>query len=67
MTIILDITINGSIVGQGEGYRVAYARWEAFVNAKDISRNNPTRLVRIHDVDGESVIAEFRNGKQVQP
>jgi hypothetical protein len=44
---LYDVTLNGSIIGQGESFQ------EAKVNARQASLKFPNRLVRVHDLDGE--------------
>lgn len=51
-----DITLVGSLVGDGASVEDAYS------TAKKISLQFPGRLIRVHDVDGETVIAEYRDG-----
>lgn len=63
---IYDITINGSLVAEGKGDTPDRAYWDALKTVEGVSRNNPTRLVRLHSVDGTTVIAEYRNGRMVQ-
>ena len=59
MQPVHDVTINGSLYAWGHG--VADAESAAI----DISKQNPTRLVRVHGVDGIDVVSEWRNGKRV--
>jgi hypothetical protein len=55
--MIYDITLRGSLVG--EGHSLAEARLEA----QRLSLVSfPNRLVRVHDLDGETIIFEYRNG-----
>lgn len=52
-----DITVNGSLIGAA--FEVAVA----VENAMDFSTEDfPGRLIRVHDIDGESVLAEVRDG-----
>lgn len=51
-----DITLTGSIVQAGRTIE------DAHVKAATVSRGFPGRLIRIHGVDGETVIAEYRDG-----
>ena len=53
-----DISLLGSTVQSGSTPE------DAFAKAKTISEGFPGRLVRVHGVDGETVIAEYRDGKQ---
>lgn len=53
---LYDVTLNGSIIGQGESFQ------EAKVAARRASLRFPNRLVRVHDLDGEVIIFECRNG-----
>lgn len=53
---LYDITLGGSIIGQGESFQ------EAKVNARKASLRFPNRLVRVHDLDGETIIFDCRNG-----
>jgi hypothetical protein len=53
---LYDVTLNGSIIGQGESFQ------EAKVNARQASLKFPNRLVRVHDLDGEKIIFECRDG-----
>lgn len=54
-----DISLLGSTVQSGSTPEDAHRK------AETISLGFPGRLVRIHDVDGETVIAEYRDGKQL--
>lgn len=54
-----DITLTGSIVQAGRTVDDAHAK------AATISEGFPGRLIRIHDVDGETVIAEYRDGREL--
>lgn len=56
---LFDITLMGSIIGQGESLQ------EAKENARRLSLTFPNRLVRVHDLDGETVLVEVRNGVTV--
>lgn len=52
-----DITLTGSIVNG------AYTREKALTLAQTMSQTTfQGRLLRVHDVDGETVIAEYRDG-----
>lgn len=53
---LYDVTLNGSIISQGESFQ------EAKVAARRASLRFPNRLVRVHDLDGEIIIFECRNG-----
>lgn len=53
---LYDVTLNGSIIGQGESFQ------EAKIAARRASLRFPNRLVRVHDLDGEVIIFECRNG-----
>jgi hypothetical protein len=53
-----DISLLGSTVQSGRTIEEAHGR------AAAVSQGFPGRLVRIHDVDGVSIIAEYRNGVQ---
>lgn len=54
-----DITVTGSLRDGRSTLESAMDR------AKSMSLNNyPGRLVRVHGLDGVSVVAEFRNGVQ---
>lgn len=53
---LYDVTLNGSIIGQGESFQ------EAKVAARRASLRFPNRPVRVHDLDGEIIIFECRNG-----
>lgn len=51
------ITLLGSLIGEATTLELAHAQ------AEDLSRHSfPRRLVRVHDVDGETVLAEYRDG-----
>lgn len=52
-----DVSLIGSTVQSGHTID------EAYTMAKTISEGFPGRLIRVHDVDGETVLAEFRNGQ----
>lgn len=52
-----DITLTGSIVQAG------YTIEDAHSKAKTVSEGFPGRLIRVHGVDGETVIAEYRDGR----
>lgn len=54
-----DISLLGSTVQSGRTPE------EAFGKAVEVSRGFAGRLVRVHDVDGVSVIAEYRDGQQL--
>lgn len=56
---LFDITLRGSIIGQGESLQ------DAKTTARHLSLTQPGRLVRVHDLDGETVIFECRNGVTV--
>ena len=56
---IHDITINGSLVGEGNGIEQAESE------AARISLAYPGRLVRVHKLCGIDVHGEFRNGEKV--
>jgi hypothetical protein len=52
-----DITLNGSLIGGGR------TPIDAQAEARDLSVHYaPGRLIRVHGVDGETVIAEYRDG-----
>jgi hypothetical protein len=51
-----DITITGSLIDASE-YDI-----DAKIKAACHSLTFAGRIVRVHDVDGETVIAEYRNG-----
>lgn len=51
-----DITLTGSIVQAGRTIEDAHAK------AAVVSQGFPGRLIRVHGVDGETVIAEYRDG-----
>lgn len=51
-----DITITGSLIDSGE------CDGDALIKAAVHSLTFAGRLVRVHGVDGVSVIAEYRNG-----
>lgn len=53
---LYDVTLNGSIIGQGESFQ------EAKIVARRASLRLTNRLVRVHDLDGETIIFECRNG-----
>jgi hypothetical protein len=55
---LYDITLGGSIIGQGESFQ------EAKVNARRLSLapRFKNRQIRVHDLDGETIIFECRNG-----
>ena len=55
---LYDITLGGSIIGQGESFQ------EAKINARRLrlAPGFKNRLVRVHDLDGEVIIFECRNG-----
>lgn len=53
---LYDVTLNGSIIGQGESFQ------EAKIAARRASLKFPNRQVRVHDLDGETIIFECRNG-----
>lgn len=55
-----DISLLGSTVQSGRTID------EARNKAVKVSEGFPGRLVRIHDVDGETVIAEYRDGKALE-
>lgn len=53
-----DITLHGSIIGSGDTLS------DAVTQALDLSTESfPRRLVRVHDVDGETMVVEVRDGK----
>jgi hypothetical protein len=55
-----DITLNGSLLDSRETLS------SAETIAQHMSEfTYPGRLIRIHDVDGVSVLAEYRDGKQL--
>lgn len=56
---LYDITLRGSIIGQGESFQGAK------VAARQASLRFPNRLVRVHDLDGETIIFECRDGVDV--
>lgn len=58
MAAVHDITINGSLYGQGCGL------YDAERNAAIISCENPTRIVRVHATDGIDVVSSWRNGRR---
>ncbi len=51
-----DITLTGSIVQAGRTPQEAYDK------AIEISKGFAGRLIRVHDIDGVEVLAEYRNG-----
>lgn len=56
-----DITLTGSLVNG------AYTQDEALELAKTMSEIAfPGRLLRVHGVDGETVIAEYRDGRALE-
>lgn len=56
-----DITLTGSLLDSGSTIT------EALRLAKLISEfTYPGRLIRVHGVDGETVIAEYRDGKSLE-
>lgn len=55
-----DITLLGSIVQAGRTLDEARDR------AVTVSQGFPGRLIRVHDVDGETVIAEYRDGRALE-
>lgn len=52
-----DISILGSTYFQVPSYALAHE------TARGLSLEKSGRLVRIHDIDGESVLAEYRFGR----
>jgi hypothetical protein len=54
-----DISLLGSTVQSGRTLE------EAFAKAVEVSQGFAGRLVRVHDVDGVSVIAEYRDGEKL--
>jgi hypothetical protein len=54
-----DISLRGSTVQSGRTPE------EAFDKAVEVSRGFAGQLIRVHDVDGMSVLAEYRDGKQL--
>ena len=55
-----DITLMGSLIGEGYGIESAEDA------ARELSRSAFTgRLIRVMDVSGLDVIAEFRNGEKI--
>lgn len=55
-----DITLNGSLIGEGMGILDTEAK------AQIISLHTyPGRLIRVMDGSGLDVIAEFRNGEKL--
>lgn len=55
-----DITLMGSLIGEGYGVE------NAEESARELSRSAFTgRLIRVMDVSGLDVIAEFRNGEKI--
>lgn len=55
-----DITVTGSLVGGADTSELAKRE------AAQVSKVMIGRLVRVHDVDGETVIAEYRDGKALE-
>lgn len=55
-----DITLSGSLIGAG--FEVATAVGEALTQSTE---SYPGRLIRVHGIDGETVLAEVRNGELV--
>ena len=56
-----DITLTGSLLDAGNTVK------EAQRLASLISEvTYPGRLIRVHDVDGATVIAEYRDGKSLE-
>lgn len=53
-----DITLTGSLIDAGNTLD------DAITKAKALSLSFAGRLIRVHNVDGVSVAAEFRNGVQ---
>lgn len=53
---LYDVTLRGSIIGQGESLQ------DAKTTARHLSLTQPGRLVRVHDLDGETIIFECRDG-----
>jgi hypothetical protein len=51
-----DISLLGSTV------QSAWTIEDAHIKAATVSRGFPGRLIRIHGVDGETVIAKYRDG-----
>lgn len=52
-----DVSLIGSTVQSGRTLD------EAYDMAKTISETFAGRLIRVHDVDGQTVLAEYRNGQ----
>ena len=62
-TFVHDITLMGSIVGEGRAEISEDALLFAEREAARISREvYPGRLIRVQDLDGIDIVAEFRNG-----
>ena len=56
----MDITMTGSLIGWGEDESAARRE------AAHLSKVMVGRLIRVHGVDGVSVIAEYRDGRALE-
>lgn len=59
-----DVTLMGSIIGEGRAEDPELALKSAEACAARRSLEYPGRLVRVHDIDDIDVVSEFRNGEK---